>query len=53
MTGEDGLHLMAVGKIAEAEEGCACGIGFTGNMFLDNLELADGDLVITDTEAGV
>ena len=53
MTGEENLHLMAIGKIAEAEEGCACGIGFTGKMFLDNLETDDGDVVITDTEAGV
>lgn len=53
MSGEEDLHLMAIGKIAEAEEGCACGIGFTGKMFLDNLEPAEGDVVITDTEAGV
>ena len=53
VTGEEGLHLMAIGKIAEAEEGCACGIGFTGKMFLDNLETGDDDIVITDTEAGV
>jgi CO dehydrogenase maturation factor len=53
MSGEDGLHLMAIGKIAEAEEGCACGIGFTGKMFLDNLETGEDDIVITDTEAGV
>ena len=53
MTGEENLHLMAIGKIAEAEEGCACGIGFTGKMFLDNLDTDDGDIVITDTEAGV
>jgi CO dehydrogenase maturation factor len=53
LTGEENLHLMAIGKIAEAEEGCACGIGFTGKMFLDNLETGDDDIVITDTEAGV
>ena len=53
MTGEENLHLMAIGKIAEAEEGCACGIGFTGKMFLDNLETGTDDIVITDTEAGV
>ncbi len=53
MSGEDDLHLMAIGKIAEAEEGCACGIGFTAKMFLDNLETGDDDVVITDTEAGV
>ena len=53
MTGEDGLHLMAIGKIAEADEGCACGIGYTARMFLDNLEPSVNDVVITDTEAGV
>ena len=53
LSGEEKLHLMAVGKIAEAEEGCACGIGFTGKMFLDNLETGSDDIVITDTEAGV
>ena len=53
MTGEENRHLMAIGKIAEAEEGCACGIGFTGKMFLENLETGDEDVVITDTEAGV
>lgn len=53
LSGEEGLHLMAIGKIAEAEEGCACGIGFTAKMFLDNLETESSDVVITDTEAGV
>ena len=28
-------------------------MGFTAKMFLDNLETGDGDIVITDTEAGV
>ena len=53
LAGRDRLHLLAIGKIAEAEEGCACGMGFTAKMFLDNLETGDGDIVITDTEAGV
>lgn len=53
MTGEEDLHLMSIGKIAEADEGCACGIGYTARMFLDNLEPGDNDVVITDTEAGV
>lgn len=53
LTGEDTLHLMAIGKIAEADEGCACGIGYTARMFLDNLEPGVNDVVITDTEAGV
>jgi len=53
LTGEDGLHLLAIGKIAEAEEGCACGMGFTAKKFLENLETGENDVVITDTEAGV
>ena len=52
-TGDGNLHLMAIGKIAEAEEGCACGMGFTAKMLLDNLETGENDVVIVDTEAGV
>ncbi|MBQ6456146.1 MAG: P-loop NTPase [Mogibacterium sp.] len=53
LSGENNLHMLAVGKIAEAEEGCACGMGFTAKMFLDNLETSENDVVIVDTEAGV
>lgn len=53
LSGEGNLHLLAVGKIAEAEEGCACGMGFTARMFIDNLETSENDVVIVDTEAGV
>ena len=53
LTGDGSLHLMAIGKIAEAEEGCACGMGFTAKMFLENLETGDDDVVIVDTEAGI
>lgn len=53
LTGPDNLRLLAVGKIAEAGEGCACGIGFLAKEFLNNLETGDNDTVIIDTEAGV
>ena len=53
LTGDGNLHLMAIGKIAEAAEGCACGMGFTAKMLLDNLETGENDVVIVDTEAGV
>lgn len=53
MSGKDGIRLIAVGKIAEAGEGCACGIGFLAKEFLANLEPGDDDTVIIDTEAGV
>ncbi len=50
---KDGIRLIAVGKISEAGEGCACGIGFLAKEFLNNLETGDNDIVIVDTEAGV
>ena len=53
LAGDGTLRLMAIGKIAEAEEGCACGMGFTAKMLLDNLETGENDVVIVDTEAGV
>lgn len=53
LTGSGNLRLMAVGKIAEAGEGCACGIGFLAKEFLNNLKVGDNDTVIIDTEAGV
>ncbi len=53
LSGDGNLHMLAIGKIAEAEEGCACGMGFTAKMFLDNLNTGENDVVITDTEAGV
>lgn len=53
MSRKDGIKLIAVGKISEAGEGCACGIGFLAKEFLNNLETGENDIVIVDTEAGV
>lgn len=47
------LQLMAIGKIAEAGEGCACPMGFLTGAFLENLILSEDDVVIVDAEAGV
>lgn len=47
------LKLMAIGKISEAGEGCACPMGFLTGAFLENLDLSDNDVVIVDAEAGV
>lgn len=47
------LRLMAIGKIAEAGEGCACPMGFLTGAFLENLILSEDDVVIVDAEAGV
>ena len=47
------VRLMAVGKITEAGEGCACAMGALAKIFLEHLELRENELAIVDTEAGV
>jgi CO dehydrogenase maturation factor len=47
------VRLMAIGKIAEAGEGCACAMGVLAKTFLEHLILRDDEVVIVDTEAGV
>lgn len=46
------LKLMAVGKIHDYGEGCACPMGVLTREFLENLDLGKDDIVIVDTEAG-
>ena len=47
------IRLMAIGKIAEAGEGCACAMGVLAKVFLEHLILRENEVVIVDTEAGV
>jgi CO dehydrogenase maturation factor len=49
---KDGVKLMAVGKIHNFGEGCACPMGVLTREFLENLDLEKDDFVIVDTEAG-
>ena len=49
---KDGVRLMAVGKIHDFGEGCACPMGVLTREFLENLNLGKDDVVIVDTEAG-
>jgi len=49
---KDGVKLMAVGKIHDFGEGCACPMGVLTREFLQNLDLGNDDVVIVDTEAG-
>ena len=49
---KDGIKLMAVGKIHDFGEGCACPMGVLTREFLENLDLGKEDVVIVDTEAG-
>lgn len=50
---EDGLSFMMVGKIENPFEGCACTMGDITKRFIDRLYLAEKELAIIDTEAGV
>ena len=47
------IGLVAIGKIHEAGEGCACPMGLLSKRFISELQLKDDDVVIVDTEAGI
>ena len=47
------VRLMAIGKIADAGEGCACAMGTLSKVLLEHLVLRENEVVIVDTEAGV
>ncbi len=47
------IRLMAIGKIHDAGEGCACAMGSLNRIFLEHLVLDDDEVCIVDTEAGV
>jgi len=49
----DGLGLVAIGKILQSLEGCACPMGVLSREFLKKLKLEANELVIVDMEAGV
>ena len=47
------LKLMAMGKIYDFGEGCACPINALSSRFLEILELEEDEVLIADTDAGV
>ena len=47
------IRLMAIGKIHDAGEGCACAMGALAKIFLEHLVLGEDEVAIVDTEAGV
>jgi CO dehydrogenase maturation factor len=53
MIEKDGVRLVAVGKILQSLEGCACPMGVLSREFLKKLRLKDGEMAIVDMEAGV
>ncbi|NLD57372.1 MAG: ATP-binding protein, partial [Methanomicrobiales archaeon] len=52
-TQKDNIHLVAIGKIHQPGEGCACPMGVLAKQFLTGLELSENDIAIIDTEAGI
>ncbi|MDF0591823.1 ATP-binding protein [Candidatus Methanocrinis natronophilus] len=50
---KDGIKLLAIGKIHDFGEGCACPMGSLSRNFLDNLSVGEKEMVIVDTEAGI
>ena len=50
---KDNIIIMAIGKIREFGEGCACPIGAIAREFLEALRLKENEYVIVDTDAGI
>lgn len=50
---KNGIKLLAIGKIHEFREGCACPMGALSTEILENLDLNDKEVVIVDTDAGI
>ncbi len=50
---KDNIKIMAIGKIREFGEGCACPIGAVAREFLKSLRLRDNEFVVVDTDAGI
>lgn len=49
----ESLRLVAIGKIHQALEGCACPMGVLSREFLKKMVLAEGEVAIVDMEAGI
>jgi CO dehydrogenase maturation factor len=50
---KNGIKLLAIGKIHDFGEGCACPMGALAKTLLDNLDVSDKEVVIVDTDAGI
>lgn len=53
VTRKGNISLMAVGKIHEFGEGCACPMGALAKQLIQNIETGKNDFVLVDTEAGI
>ncbi len=50
---KNNLAVLTIGKIEEAEEGCACPYGFLARKLLEGIKLGESEVIIVDTEAGI
>jgi CO dehydrogenase maturation factor len=48
-----GMRLIAIGKIKQSFEGCACPMGVLSREFLKKLRLGGNEIAIVDMEAGI
>ncbi len=53
VSGNGNLSLMAVGKIHDLGEGCACPMGVLAKHLLKNIDVSGNEFVFVDTEAGI
>lgn len=51
--GDGTLKFLMAGKITDAFQGCACSLSDAARELLERLLLADGEVLLLDTEAGV
>mgnify|MGYP000669198727 CR=1 FL=1 len=47
------IKIMAIGKIHDFGEGCACPMGAVAREFLEALKLNDDEYIVVDTDAGI
>jgi len=50
---KENIKLLAMGKIYDFGEGCACPINALTSRFLEIIELKDNEFLIADTDAGI
>lgn len=50
---KENVKVMAIGKIHDFGEGCACPMGALARNLLTNIETTSEDLILVDTEAGI
>ena len=53
MVEKNGIRLVAIGKIMQSLEGCACPMAVLSREFLKKLRLKEAEVAIVDMEAGV